>query len=353
MGNPVLDKIGGWFNRSADAFVLAPLPPEGGSPQPLKAYEHYLQVTLCEMFLARRVSWLRTWFPAVHAEVRLPFADQPSVTFSRVVRPADDTLGEGVLLNYELTPLVPFSGGTVEIDAALFGLQTQDNLKAGVALLQTFSGLIAPPLGQALTVATTLATGARDFLARADGDVHLALHQSLSSEGGAGRNLLQPGYLAVVLAPAQVVDPERLCVSGDRLRLRAGGGATSQPFTSHDFMLLRIDGRTQRDRWRSPEILQARQRAIDALRRGDADAAAEQRGVALAAVLTSYDLTAADQRRLAQAIKREWQELSELGLGAAPPAQPEDLAGLLTRYPMPRATAAALGPLTPAEVFGP
>jgi hypothetical protein len=353
MANGVLDKIGGWFNRSADAFVLAPLPPEGGAPQPLKAYEHYLQVTLCEMFLAKRVSWLRTWFPAVHAEVRLPFADRPSVTFSRVVRPADDSLGEGVLLNYELTPLVPFSGGTVEIDAALFGLLAQDNLKAGVALLQTFSGLIAPPLGQALTVATTLATGARDFLARADGDVHLALHQSLSSEGGAGGNPLRPGYLAVVLAPEQVVDPARLCVSGDRLHLRAAAAAASQPFTSHDFMLLRIDGRTERDNWRSPELLQARQRAIDALRRGDADAAAEQRGVALAAVLTSYDLTAADQRRLAQAIKREWQELSELGLGAAPPAHPNDLAGLLARYPMPRATAAALGPLTPAEVFSP
>jgi hypothetical protein len=352
MANPVLDKIGGWFSRAADAYVLAPLPPERGGATPLKAYQPYLQVTLCEMFLAKRVSWLRTWFPAVHAEVRMPFADQPSVTFSRVVRPADDALGEGVLLNYPLTELVPFSGGTVEIDAALFGLKAQDNLAAGVALLQTFSSLVAPPLGQALNVAGTLATGARDFLAKADGDVHLALHQSLTSEGGAGGNLLQPGYLAVVLAPEQVVESKRLRVSGDRLHRLAADGESLEPFTSHDFMLLRIDGRTERDNWRSPEILDARQRAIDALRRGDKDTATEQRGVALAAVLTSWDLTAADQRRLVHSIKQEWRELSELGLGATSPNPPKDLAGLLARYPMPRSTAAALGPLTAAEAFG-
>lgn len=351
MPNGVLGKIGGWISRGADAHVLALLPPEGGEAAPLKAYESYLQVMLCEMFLAKRVSWLRTWFPTVHAEVRLPFGDQPAVTFSRVVRPDDDSLGEGVLLNYPLTEQVPFSGGLVEIEAALFGLKAGDGLAAGIQLLQTFSSLIAPPLGQALAVAETLAVGARDFLSRADGDVHLALHQSLASEGGGGSNVLRPGYLAVVLGSEREVSPSRLRVQGDRLHRLAGDGHTLEPFTSHDFMLLRIDGRPDRDNWRSPEILLARQRAIEALRRGDREAAAEQRGVALAAVLTSYDLTAADQRGIAQALKKEWEELASFGLGAALPAPPRDLAGLLARYPVRKATAAALGPLTAAEVF--
>jgi hypothetical protein len=82
--------------------------------------------------------------------------------------------------------------------------------------------------------------------------------------------------------------------------------------------------------------------------------AAEQRGVALAAVLTSHDLAVADQRRIVDAINKEWQELASYGLGAALPSPAKGLSELLARYAMPKQAAAALGPLTPdGELMAP
>jgi hypothetical protein len=341
MANGLWATVRGWFEQNAQAHVLASL--EQGDP--LKPYQSYLRVWLAEMFLAKRQTWLQQWFPAVHAEVRLPFAGQPEVSFARVVRPQDDQLGEGVLINYPLTELLPYSGGVVEVEAALLGLKGQDSLAAGVGLLERFSGLIAPPLGQALTLAAQLTVGARDFLDRAGGGVHLALHQGFSAPGGGGGNVLRPGYAAVILAtPAQVPVGE-LRVEGDRLHL---GGA---PFTAHDFMLLRIEARDERDDWRSPAIEDARRGALDALQRGDSEGAQRFLGAAIAAVFTSYDFSEADKRRVVAALKQEWKELEGLGLGAAAQAPPARLDELVAAYPMPHATAAALGPLTAEEAF--
>src|SRR6266516_5148170 len=79
--------VRGWFEKNAQAHVLASL--EQGDA--LTPYQSYLRVWLAEMFLAKRVQWLRERFPAVHAEVRLPFAGQAAVSFTRVVRPGDDS----------------------------------------------------------------------------------------------------------------------------------------------------------------------------------------------------------------------------------------------------------------------
>jgi len=333
--------VRGWFEKNAQAHVLATLQPGDA----LKPYQSYMRVWLAEMFLAKRVQWLRERFPAVHAEVRLPFAGQPQVSFTRVVRPGDDQLGEGVRINYPLTELLPYSGGVVEIEAALFGLKGSDSLAAGVGLLERFSGLIAPPLGQALTAAAQVTLGARDFLDRAGAGVHLALHQGFSADGGGGGNALRPGYFAVILAsPAQVPVGE-LRVEGDRLHQGAA------PFTAHDFMLLRIEARDERDDWRSPAIEDARRGAIDALRRGDEDGAKRYLGAAIAAVSGSDDFSLADQRRIFTALNQEWEDLAGLGLGAAGEAPPSTLKELVERYPMSRAAAAALGPLTPEEAF--
>jgi hypothetical protein len=349
-------KVRSWINSNAQAFVLEQIPPDrtdaDGSLQPLKAYQSYVQLWLADMFLAKRVSWLRTWFPTVHAEVRMPLvADQEAVSFTRVVRPADDKLGEGVRLNYPLTELIPFNGGMVEVETALLGLKGSDDfLAAGVDLLQKLSSLVAPPLGQAIGITTTLATGARDFLDRASGGVHLALHQTFTSAGGGGANVLRPGYLAVVLATANEIPSGQLHVQGDRL-YRSRPDREPEPFTSHDYMLLRIEGREEREDWRTEEILTARRRSIEALQRGDKDIAMEFRGAAIAAVLNSSDLTAADQRRIVKALKDEWDELAALGLGAVGTAPIEDLGKLVAKYAMPKVQAAALGPLTPEEAF--
>jgi hypothetical protein len=275
-------KVSGWLSRNAKAYVLAPIPlDDEGEAAPLEPRESYLRVWLSEMCLAKRGSWLGSWSPAVHAEVRLPFGGQPAVTFSRVVRPGDDVLGdgtpgEGVLLNYPLTELVPFNGGTVEIEAALLGLKSDGNdpLAAGVTMLESFSGLITPPLGQVLAAAAKLTTSAPGVprprqRRRPPGpppDPRLrrrGRRQRPPPRLPRGR----PRHGSPGPAPAS------LRVRGDRLyQLGSDSGSDHErpkPFTSHDFMLLRIEGREERDDWELllPEIMEARSRALDALLR--------------------------------------------------------------------------------------
>lgn len=347
--------VRGWFSQHAQAYVLASITPdsEDDEAEPLQPYASYLRIWIADMFLAKRVSWLRTWFPTVHAEVTLPVAGMPAVTFARVARPADGALGEGILLNYAVTDLIPFNGGTVEVEAALLGLEGDDRLAAGVKLLQTFSGLVAPPLGQALAVAEKVAPAAREFLDEARGEMHLALHQTFTADGGGGGNVLRPGYLAVVLAGEEEVPPKRLRVKGDRLHITTEGGRL-EPFTSHDHMLLRIEGRAERDDWQRllPEVMTARDRAVEAMALRNHEAAQQQLGVALRAVLISRDLAEADKRRVVMAVKGMWADITDSGLGIAPAELPADIPGMLAQYPMSREAAAAGGPLTAEEVFG-
>jgi hypothetical protein len=100
--------------------------------------------------------------------------------------------------------------------------------------------------------------------------------------------------------------------------------------------------------------MEARNRARDALHafREDGSKVAEwQRGIALNAVWNAHDLTEVDKRRVERAVKGQWADLEQEALGAVPAEPPANLAEMLARYPMQRATAAALGPLTAEELF--
>lgn len=128
------------------------------------------------------------------------------------------------------------------------------------------------------------------------------------------------------------------------------------PVTSHDYMLLRIDGRVERDDWEVliPEVMEARHRAADALLLEDPPDTARaerERGTALAAVLKSYDLAEADKHQVAHAVRKEWAKLAQTTRGAVPEEPPASLADLVARHPLPRSSAAALGALTEDDLF--
>ena len=81
----------------------------------------YLRIFIAEMFLESTFAWFKTWYPAVSVGVQLKFGDQAATIVTRVVRPPEDATKDGVLRNYEILPLTPFNGGTVEVQAALAG----------------------------------------------------------------------------------------------------------------------------------------------------------------------------------------------------------------------------------------
>jgi hypothetical protein len=349
------NKIRSWVDQNADKYIYALIPKErtdtSNDATPLKPYASYFRLWLSEMFLTKSVAWFQDVFPAVHSEVQLQFGDQQAVTFSSVAAPPRDQLARGIRLNYRLTELMPYNGGVVEIEAALLALKGPTNyLATAINVLQEFSGLISPPLGQVLTVAEKIATGTRDLLSATQGDVHLGLHQTFTSAGGGGQSVMAPGYIVVILATPRQLNPERLYVKNDQLCYTPQGGATPVPLQGYDYMLFRIEGRQERDDWRLKNIVDPLQQAIMAFSQGETARATAYKTVALATAWQSPDLAVYDRRRVVDAIKEELAQIEGGGLGAVG-EEVRDLNAIMAARAMPIEQSAALGELTADEVF--
>jgi hypothetical protein len=350
--NSLWDSIKSTANQDAAKYLCVAIPKARTDldydDQPLKADQHYLRLWLSEMFLSQRRAWFKDWFPAVHASVRLKFANREA-TFSNVARPPQNGVGQGVLLNYRLTDLLPFNGGVVEVEAALLGLQGTNHLQATVGLLSSFASLITPPLGQTLAVAEKVANGMEELFSATNGAVHLPYHQSFTAAGGVGASPLRPGYVAVILATAQEIDVAQLSVKEGRL-YHAEGGAAPAPLTGVDYLLLQIEARTERDDWRLSNIQEPLDKAKEALIQGEEEKADAFKRVALLNAWQSPDLVNADRRRVVQAIKDELKAIEAEGRGAAP-GEERDLTRMMAVRAMPTARAASLGKMRFEELF--
>ena len=313
-GRSLWEHVIGWWTENARHHVYAPIPKErtdeAYDDAPLEPGASYFRLWLSEMFLTKRVAWGTEWFPAVHSEVRLRFGGQ-GASFSRVAQPPRDRLGEGVRLDYRLTELLPFNGGVVEIEAALLGLKGADYLGAAIGILQQFSGLISPPLGPAIALAQTLASGTRDLLSATKGNIHLGFHQELITGGAGGAVLGRATWPSSW--PSRTRFSSRPPVGPRRpAPLPPGTRTAAINLKGYDYLLLRVEGRKERDDWRLEDIQEPLSTAGQALLEAPPTVTADAyRTVALAAAWRSPDLAQLDRRRVVQAIKAELAELAD------------------------------------------
>ena len=238
-----------WANSNADAFVCAFIPNERtdltASIDTIKPHRDYFRIWMSQMYLAKDREWFTDWYPAVHTSVLLKFATR-NVTLSHVTG-ADEQHTKGVKLDYAVTDLLPFSGGKVEIESGLIGLKGKSHLTASIGILQDFSGLVAAPLSQALEIAQKVSAGMDRLVGANDGDVRLAFHREFVAAGGGGAG--QPGYIAVISAGPDVVKEASLSVKESQLCC-----TPPRPLEGVDYLLFRIEGRSERDDWRFPII---------------------------------------------------------------------------------------------------
>lgn len=344
-----------WVDKNADHYVYARIPWERtdtqGSDEGLEPGNSYFRLWLSEMFLNKSVAWGKEWFPAVLSEVKLQFGGTNGITFSHVVRPPEQQLGQGVRLNYQLTELIPFNGGTVEQQAALLALPGANYLGVAIQVLQQFSSLVSAPLSQTLSIAQKVAVGAQDLFSATQGRVHLGLHDTYVAPGSANPNVLRAGYVAVILATAQQIDPKGLSVKGGRLYYRTAVDAEPEPLTGYDYMLFLIEGRKERDDWRLKNIDEPMQQAISALLAGETDKAKALKTTALTMAYQSPDLAVRDRRRVVMAIEAELAEIGASGQGAVGDEM-RDLGAVFKARAISAEEAIALGPLTWSEVMG-
>lgn len=315
------DRLTEWASENAEQYLYVAIPRERTDTDyddaPLQPYRSYFRLWLSEMFLTRRRLWFNSWCPAVHASVSLNYGGQPAVSFHKVASLPEELQSKGVMLNYNLSELMPFNGGTVEITAGLLAMPMQGNefLKTAIKILGDFAALVAPPLGPALAISRQVAGGIEQLMSATGGQVHASWHQKLSAEGGGRGHTLCPGYLAVIIATAAQINESGLFVKNDRLHYVSNGRGEPMPLEGFDYMLFRIEGRKERDDWRLKNIQEPVDSAIQALlRRNQAEADAYAL-IALTAAYQSPDLAVPDRRRVVEAIKEELEQVQTSGLG--------------------------------------
>lgn len=321
------DTLKGWVTRDTQKYTYAPIPPSrtvGATvgATPVEAGRHYFRLWLSEMCLARDRAWFTEWHPAVHSLVRLQFgstqAELPNIAGQLSLPGIEPSnLDRVVALNYPLTALMPFNGGTIELTAGLLAMKG-DNLIVGmVGTMGTFGDLlVVPQLSAALAIAAPIAQGVESLLAGANGALHLGLHQTFTGSGGGGGNELRPGYLVAVLATGEQVPVEHLWVRDDRLHLGTSVEEL-EPVTGYAYMLFRVEVRNERDDWEAlTSINNPFNKAIEALGEQEFERAETFRRVAVANALQSLDLTRADRIRISRAVNDTFLQAREAGLMA-------------------------------------
>jgi len=153
---PMWKRATSWFDANAQHVTAEFIPDSGGSPVP--AYGGYLRIWLAEGFLAKAATWGNKHFPVLHGGAARTFLGG-TTPFTTFARPRGTLTTPGAQLDFQLTPLLPFNGGVVEVEASLYQASTAGPLVTALQIVGSFDTLLAPPLSIAATIAGKVADG--------------------------------------------------------------------------------------------------------------------------------------------------------------------------------------------------
>jgi hypothetical protein len=316
------------FRREAaqrERVILLPdhVAPALAGTDPIQAGKGYFQLWVSQMFLKRDRDWGRTLYPVVESLVTFRFGSPAhNLEFGQVAGPrhlrgVDPAhLDRVISLDHALTPLVPYSGGTVQVEAGLIATKADDLLMRFLTVMGSFSSLInVPQLSNVLNIAGTVTQGMEQLLGVTDKQMVLGFEQTFAE--AAGGNQLRPGYIAVIDAQRGSFPQEQVWVRDGTL-LAGATAAAAQPVTGVNYMLLRIDTAATRSDWFAlATISEPLNQATNMLSQFDATGRPNFKGAegfiyqSIAATWSSPDLTEEDRKRVALAIKTRFKDLKE------------------------------------------
>jgi hypothetical protein len=368
----------GWlsdrFRKESIVIVQAEIPKErvhrsDGKPsddREIVAGQHYVQIWLSDLSLKYARDWFKSRYAAVYSLVEVDFGRTTQQIShvagqSNLPEPAQQGAAADLGMNYKLTGIVPFNGGSIAFEAGLVAMEARDDVKAFLDSLHEFSKLlVVPQLSAALAVASPLAAGISKLVGAAGNLLLLRYHDAWTgivpgsaepNQPGAG-NPLRAGYYAVVAADAKTFPADQLRVKSGRLRI-GPDEASSKPLTGYDYMLFRVDRLESRSDWdKLTTIQEPYEEAIGLLKQSIYDAENHDRLIASAkqrlaqarlAALRSQDLTRpVGSRQVITKLQEEFDEaLRNVGAGAAEFAPSTSLNEVLQDL-MPPAVAASL-----------
>lgn len=286
---------------------------------PIKEGEAYCRLWLVEMYLAKNYNIFSKRYPVVHSVIHFMYGGKP-VTIPYLAGPGlleeldSKNLDKIIQYNFPLTPLFPFNGGLVEMQAGLLSMITSNAIEKFTTALGRVSELLpVPQLSTVLEVAKPVCQGIEDLLNVGNGRLEMGYRQTFGGSGGS--NSLRVGYFVALLTNNPAISENTLCVVNDGLYLGPNGkNKEFLPASSHwrpdncSYMLFRIEQRPEQD-WESlTDIKYLVEQAQEAVVKGDMEGAKSILTAIKIAVFRSPDLTKSDKRKMVYRITAELQE---------------------------------------------
>ncbi|WP_196592945.1 hypothetical protein [Pectinatus sottacetonis] len=308
----LIDWFTSLFVRESKHYVFTSVPSDVEKIE-FKEGQQYFRLRLAEMFLKDDRKLFRTYVPVVSSVVELQFGSNAAQQLPNVAGPlslslSENSLGKGVELNYPLTNLVPYRGGTVSISAALLSYCRKDYLQSFLNLANGISSLLTiGQLSTTLKVVDSTVRAIQDLLDGGDKDVRLVFHNTYSGTDSLGGVSLSNGYFVIIGTDANNFATKKLFVKNSQLQF-GDDAASAKPLTGYDYMLFSIEAALHRDDFRYFDeydglLDMAIEKGITDKTAGDAVIRA-----AILAVFKSNDLTYVDKTRVAVALKKEYED---------------------------------------------
>ena len=295
----------------------------------------YFRWFLQEMWLRREREWLAHYYPLVYASTSVQFGagdlELPATLgeFDRTPQGKFVDLSNTLRLNYPMTPLLPYNGGTVELAAALVGIKSQDGIEQLVKAVGALGAALAvPQLSAVASFAGPVANTVSVLAGQGDKRLELGLHQTFAH--GSQEELTAGYYLAAAVDDG--LELRKYRVNEGFLEYADVPGKRVREF---DYMLFRLETMTDRDDLEGLtaifNLVAEAERAADNDRLDRAKAYVRD---AKRAAWHSQDLTKADRARVPKVIDDQFasylQTIGISGGGAAYEAIQEER-GLLAR----------------------
>jgi hypothetical protein len=293
----------------------------------LVAEEHYLRLWLREMCLRDDRVWFTTRYPAVHSVVGLQYGDRTlelaNISGNSKLQLKAVDLDRSVQTNYPLTALLPFRGGTVQLDCGLVSMKNDDLVKEFTGVVSDFAGkLTVPQVSSAISLASSVASGIQEVLTGGAAAAKLYYHTAFTGQNAATE--LVSGFIFLSAVPENTISRDQLWITSNGVRK----GVNKDSLTSldvSDYMVVQIECVVARDDWQQlTSIADPFQVAVDAKIGGDTDKAKVLFNQARMAAFKSTDLTSLDRKRVLAAMVMHFNELGAEGApesaGLRPPA---------------------------------
>ena len=322
----LLSTLARMIDNNSQNYVQFDIPPEQVknvkyNPRPIAAGSGYFRVWAVEIRI-NKDTWLVTHYPVLHSVVGFDYAGKrieltrvTSLESLKTSTKGNFEMGKVVALNFLLTDLVPFSGGTVEISAGLLAMKEKDRIQEAIKIVTDFSSLLAvPQLAAALSIVQPLANNVEHLVGFGDNQFRLGYHNTFTSAQGGGSNDLRPQYIAII-APRPDDQVLRTGVDHwvDKDHLYYIDPDPEAPNKTRDipcdYILLRLEVRRSRyTEWNN--LTDLNESFMEAKRwlPKDREKADEQLSILISKVLTSPDIAENDRTKIVETVRDKYND---------------------------------------------